>query len=107
MRKARVYYKGRYAGLLQEDEEGLFQFSYDALYRIDGYPIAFSIPLSAEPYVTQGLPPFFENLVSEGWLRRVQSTTQRIDENDSFGLLLLNGRDLIGAVSVLSLEDHA
>lgn len=86
MRAGRVYYKGRFAGLLQEHESGFCTFIYDALYRIDGYPIAFTMPLSAEPYITEGLPPFFENLLSEGWLRRIQSTTQRIDERDSFGL---------------------
>lgn len=105
MRMARVYYKDRFAGILQEDDLGYFQFTYDALYRIDGCPIAFTMPLSAEPYVTEGLPAFFENLLSEGWLRRIQATTQHIDERDSFGLLLNNGRDMIGAVTVLPMED--
>jgi len=100
MRRAYIYYKERLAGVLEEDDEGTFQFTYDPVYRIDGCPIAFSIPISSEPLISDGLPAFFDNLVSEGWLRRVQSTSQHIDENDSFGLLLENGRDLVGAVAV-------
>lgn len=99
MRRARVFYKDRYAGLLQEDDEGATQFTYDALYRIDGAPIAFTMPISSQPYHSDRLLPFFNNLVSEGWLRRIQSTTQRIDENDSFGLLIHNGRDLGGCLA--------
>lgn len=100
-----MYYSDRFAGLLTEEDDGSFRFSYDPLYCVDGCPIAFSMPISAEPYLSDRLPPFFENLVSEGWMRRVQSQSQLIDENDSFGLLLLNGRDLVGAVSVLPLEN--
>lgn len=107
MRQANVYYNGRLAGRLIEDDDGHFQFRYDLLYQADGAPIAFSIPLSVETYHWNGLHPFFENLVSEGWLRRVQAQTQHLDENDSFGLLLENGRDLVGAVSVVRIEDDA
>ena len=105
MRQAKIYYKIRFAGLLAEDEKGTFRFSYDDLYRIDGSPIAYSIPISNKPFVSNGLPAFFDNLISEGWMRRIQSTSQHIDENDSFGLLLHNGRDLVGAVSVLPDEE--
>ncbi len=44
--------------------------------------------------------PFFENLVSEGWLRKLQSQHQKIDERDRFTLLVENGKDLVGAVTV-------
>lgn len=107
MRQANVYFNGRLAGRLTEDDDGRFEYRYDTLYQADGAPIAFSIPLSVETYRWNRLPAFFENLVSEGWLRRVQSQTQHLDENDSFGLLLENGRDLVGAVSVVRLEDES
>lgn len=106
MRTGNVYYNGRLAGVLVEDNDGIVRFTYDALYRIDGQSIAFSMPLTSEPYAYDGLPPFFENLVSEGWMRRVQSQSQHIDQSDSFGLLLLNGRDLIGAVTVIPEEEE-
>ena len=50
--------------------------------------------------------PFFENLVSEGWLRKLQSQQQKIDENDRFGLLLANGGDLVGAVTVEPISEN-
>ena len=50
-------------------------------------------------------PAFFENLVSEGWLRKLQSQEQKIDENDRFGLLLMNGRDLVGAVTIVPVDE--
>lgn len=105
-RKAQVYYKGRYAGILKEDEYGGFQFTYDPLYLVDGYPIAYTIPLSNETFTWAAFPPFFEGLASEGWLRRVQCKTQQIDERDSFGLLLANGRDTVGAVTLFPLENE-
>lgn len=47
-----------------------------------------------------------ENLVAEGWLKKIQSQAQKIDENDSFGLLLENGKDLTGAVTILRGSDE-
>lgn len=47
-----------------------------------------------------------ENLVAEGWLKKIQSQAQKIDENDSFGLLLENGKDLTGAVTILKGSDE-
>lgn len=105
MRQALVYFHSRLAGRLVEDDERRFTFAYDPRYLIDGEPIAFSLPLSADSYRWDELPPFFSGLVSEGWLRRVQAQHQHVDEQDSFGLLLANGRDLVGAVSVLPLSD--
>jgi serine/threonine-protein kinase HipA len=45
--------------------------------------------------------------VSEGWLRKLQSQEQKIDENDRFGLLLMNGRDLVGAVTIVPLATES
>lgn len=98
-RVGRVYYQGRLAGLIEEDKEA-YKFTYDKDYLAGGAPISFRLKLRQEPYVSEGLMPFFENLVSEGWLRRLQSRQQKIDENDRFGLLLANGKDLVGAVTV-------
>ena len=98
-RVGRVYYQGRLAGLIEEAEEG-YKFTYNKYYLAGGVPISFRLKLRQEPYVSEELPPFFENLVSEGWLRRLQSRQQNIDENDRFGLLLANGKDLVGAVTV-------
>jgi len=103
-RSARVYYNKQLAGILTETDNG-FQFTYDADYLAGGIPISYRMPLQEAPYTSDHLPGFFENLVSEGWLRKLQSQEQKIDESDRFGLLLANGRDLIGAVTVEPLED--
>jgi len=101
-RIAQVFYNKQIAGILAETPEG-FQFTYDADYLAGGTPIAFTFPLQEAIFESEQLPGFFENLVSEGWLRRLQSQEQKIDENDRFGLLLMNGRDLVGAVTITPL----
>lgn len=104
-RIAQVFYNRRLAGILAETPEG-FQFTYDADYLAGGTPIAFTFPLQESAFHSDHLPGFFENLVSEGWLRKLQSQEQKIDENDPFGLLLKNGRDLVGAVTIAPEHEH-
>ncbi|MGS2722995.1 HipA N-terminal domain-containing protein [Porticoccus sp. GXU_MW_L64] len=99
-RTAHVFYNHKQAGTLVEMQNG-FEFTYDDDYLAEGAPIAFNFPLQEQPFRYTQFPSFFENLVSEGWLRKLQSQEQKIDENDRFGLLLMNGRDLVGAVTVL------
>lgn len=104
-RVAQVFYNGRLAGTLTETGDG-FEFTYHGNYLASGTPIAFSFPLQESPFQYARLPGFFENLVSEGWLRKLQSQEQKIDENDRFGLLLMNGRDLVGAVTIAPLMNE-
>lgn len=98
-RVAQVFFEGRLAGVLTQTSDE-FQFRYDSHYLAGGTPLSFNLPLQEEAYISQQLFPFFENLVAEGWLRRMQSQQQKVDESDRFGLLLLNGEDLAGAVTV-------
>ncbi len=95
-----VYYNGRLAGTLERLSDG-FIFTYELEYLALGVPIGFCFPLQEASFISRHLPGFFENLVSEGWLRKLQSKEQKIDENDRFSLLLANGRDLVGAVSII------
>lgn len=103
-RVASVFYQGRLAGVLKEDDDSTYTFTYSESYLAGGVPISFILPLRREPYVNEGLLPFFENLVSEGWLQKLQSQHQNIDEHDRFGLLISNGKDLVGAVTVEPIE---
>lgn len=98
-RKAAVFFNGTRAGTLAETPGG-YEFTYTEDYLAGGVPISFGYPLRKEPYVSEPFPPFFENLLSEGWLKNLQSREQKIDENDHFGLLVQNGHDLVGAVTV-------
>ncbi len=103
-RIGKVYYNETLAGKISQIN-GLFFFQYDESYLQSGVPISFNLPLKKESYKSENLFPFFENLLSEGWLKHLQSQTQKIDENDKFGLLLSNGKDLIGAVTVIGAQD--
>ena len=103
-RIGKVYFKEAYAGELKPEGEG-FCFTYDPDYLANGTPLGFNLPLRHPPFYCETLFPFFENLVSEGWLRTLQARSQKIDFNDSFGLLLANGRDLPGAVCILKEDD--
>lgn len=98
-RIANVYFDNRLAGTLTQIEDE-YKFTYHTDYLAGGTPLSFNLPLQEDAFVSTQLFPFFENLVSEGWLRRLQSQQQKIDESDRFGLLLANGRDLIGAVHI-------
>ncbi len=101
---ADVYYHGDKIGRLSR-KDGFFRFQYDREYVIGGgFPISFSLPVTTEPYDSEYLHGFFSGLVSEGWLKNIQSRTKKIDKNDEFSLLVAGGQDLIGAVT-LELSD--
>jgi len=104
MRQALVHYNGRIAGTISEMIEG-FEFQYDTDYLAGGIPISFNYPLQEVAFYYAEFPSFFENLVAEGWMRKLQSQEQHIDEADPFGLLLANGRDLTGAVTITALSE--
>src|SRR3982751_2444784 len=93
----------RYAGRLQEEPGGRCVFTYDGTYLAGGnpVPIAYTLPPRAEPYVSEGLHPFFDNLVAEdeGWLGRAQARVLGVPPKNRFARLLGFGNDLAGAVS--------
>ena len=98
-RVAHVRFDGAWAGTLWQDAEG-FHFLYADSYLAQGVPIGWLFPLGREVFHSPGLFPLFENLASEGWLRDLQSREQKIDPSDRFALLLANGADLTGAITV-------
>jgi serine/threonine-protein kinase HipA len=100
----KVYYNNDlFAGELQQSPGGRCVFTYDPAYLEAGRPaIAFTLPLRGEPYISeQGLHPFFDNLVAEGWLRDAQARALKVDPSNRFALLLAFGHDCAGAVSVI------
>lgn len=95
---------GMVAGLLERNGKTVW-FQYDRAYlQLRQPPLSLSLPLREEPFESKGLPPYFSGLVSEGWLKRVQATEQRIDPDDDFSLLVHNGDDLPGAVTIELLD---
>jgi serine/threonine-protein kinase HipA len=99
----KVYYDDLFAGELRQEPGGRCAFTYDPTYLEAKHPaIAFTLPPRAAPYVCeQGLHPFFDNLVAEGWLRNAQARALKVDPSDRFALLLAFGHDCAGAVSII------
>lgn len=100
----KVYYNNdAYAGELRQEPGGRCVFTYDPAYLEAKRPaIAHTLPLQTAPHICeQGLHPFFDNLVAEGWLRNAQARALKVDPGNRFALLLAFGRDCAGAVSVI------
>ena len=99
-RKAFVYIRDSYAGLLEETDEG-YRFQYDPDYLACGTsPVSLTLPLTDKPFVSTTLFPFFDGLIPEGWLLEVVSRNWKIDRRDRFGLLLIACKDAIGNITI-------
>lgn len=105
----KVYYNNAFAGYLREEPGGRVAFSYDTSYIDGGHPaIAHTLAVRQEPHISNnGLHPFFDNLVSEGWLEQAQSRLLGRREVTRFELLLAFGFDCAGAVSIIDPEPSA
>lgn len=97
-----VYFNSTYVGKI-EFLDGNYIFEYDDTYLASSSSIhlSLSLPKTTKRHVFPRLHPFFEGLLSEGWMKKIQSGFQKIDEKDSFTRLLNNGEELIGAITVL------
>ncbi len=102
-RKAYVYVRNEFAGILSETDEG-YVFSYDEEYikKEEASAVSLTLPLSQKEYVSKTLFSFFDGLIPEGWLLDVVSRNWKIDTKDRFGLLLVACKDGIGNVSIRS-----
>lgn len=99
--RANVYLHERLVGQLVRESGQRVTFTYHRPYVAQHGPaLSLSLPVREEPFVAEGLPAYFSGLCSEGWLRQVQSFRQQIDPADEFTLLVLNGADLAGAVTI-------
>lgn len=100
-RKAYVYVRNIFAGVLSETDSG-YRFAYDEDYlrSENASPVSLTLPLRDEPYDSGTLFPFFDGLIPEGWLLGVVSRNWKIDTKDRFGLLLVACKDGIGNVSI-------
>lgn len=101
-RKAYVYVRDTYAGVLSETDSG-YTFSYDRAYmlRADATAVSLTLPLREETYSSSTLFSFFDGLIPEGWLLNVISRNWKLLPTDRFGLLLKSCKDPIGNVSIM------
>ncbi|CDH22245.1 HipA N-terminal domain-containing protein [Xenorhabdus bovienii] len=101
-RRVKVYLYGKHIGhLIQNDEGYLFEYRQDYL----GPPLSLSLPVNIGRFHSKTLHPYFASLAPEGWLRKRYSQLQQLDEQDLFGILIQNGKNLIGAVQLIAEND--
>lgn len=102
MRQAEVYSNGMLVGVLTENSDQRFSFRYTNSYFHDqSQPaISLTLPKSQQEYFSQGLHPFFFNMLSEGANRKYQEHLFHADENDHFKILVESAsHDNIGAIT--------
>lgn len=103
MRRAKVYMRNHLAGILTETDSKTYIFRYDDNYFNNDTmpPIALTINKSKQEHRSNKLFSFFENMLSEGSNRELQIRLFKLNENDSFGLLLATAQfDTPGAVTI-------
>ena len=105
MKQAKVFYKGRLAGILTENDDG-YEFKYlsEYLSSNDAKAISLTLPLREDVYTSLVLFPFFDGLIPEGWLLEVALQNTDISILDRMSLLLACCKDCIGAVSIVPIE---
>lgn len=101
-RRVEVWLYGEPVGVLRQDDNG-FAFSYHADYI--GPPLSLSLPVRVRHFQSPTLPPFFASLAPEGWLKMRYSQLQQRDEHDLLGMLIDNGKNLIGAVQLVNMQE--
>ncbi len=106
MRQANVLYDEHLAGTLTETDEGEYIFQYHEDYQALQFsqPITLTMPVRAEPYISNHLFAFFEGLIPEGWLLDIASKNWKLNPGDRMGLLMACCRNCIGAVSIQSID---
>lgn len=103
MRQATVLLNGTPVGVLTEENRSSFVFRYDDAWFLDHSkpPVSLTLPKNQQEHRSEFLFPFFFNLLSEGANRNLQARLLRVDETDSFGLLLATAQfDTIGPVTI-------
>lgn len=102
VRSAKVYVQEQFAGTITETEDGEYIFVYDDAYLGSGGPaVSLTLPVRSEPYRSRVLMPFFDGLITEGWMLEQIIHNWKLDRRDRFGILLSACRDCVGDVSVI------
>ena len=104
MRRAIAMVHGNRAGVLTEVSPAEYYFEYDEKY--DGEAVSLTMPLNHKKYGYKSFPPFFEGLLPEGIMLEGLLKIAKIDKKDYFSQLIATGNDLVGAVTVKSMEDE-
>lgn len=99
---AKVYFQESFAGILEQRPGNDYLFSYDEDFRKRQISISTQLPINKKEHLNKNeLHPFFDNLISEGSLAKIQAKAIGSREDDRFKLLMAFGSDLIGAVTII------
>lgn len=101
MRTAAILINNIPAGMLEEMADKHYKFSYLDTYQ--GPPVSLTMPINIRVYQFNHFPNFFEGLLPEGIMLEALLRQSKLDKNDLFGQLLVVGRDVVGAVSVVAM----
>jgi serine/threonine-protein kinase HipA len=84
-----------------------FQYSEEYIKNPVHGPISQTLPVRSEPYRNEeGLLPFFDGLIPEGFLLDIALKNWKLNEKDRMELLLSVCKDCIGAVSIIRDENE-
>ncbi len=97
-KKAKVLVNGIVAGVLEELENGQYQFTYQLGY--EGSPVSLTMPIKQTRHTFTKFPSFFEGLLPEGIMLEALVKKYKIDKDDYFSQLIRVGHDVVGAVTI-------
>jgi serine/threonine-protein kinase HipA len=109
MRTAAVLFRDEQAGVIAQNSDGSFVFTYLDYWLCDASKPSISpaFPKSRRAFFTAHLFPFFYSMLPEGSNREWLCRKHRLDLNDDFGLLMISAcNDSIGAVRVVPVSEH-
>jgi serine/threonine-protein kinase HipA len=107
MKRAGIYFRNDFAGVLVEDDNGYtFRYLHEYLMKENAMPVSLTLPLTDKPYTSKVMIAFFDGLIPEGWLLNIAEQNWKIDRRDRMALLLSCCKDCIGAVSVKPIEEQ-
>jgi serine/threonine-protein kinase HipA len=102
MRRANIFVNDNSAGILVENNDSTYSFTYNGGY--NGLPVSLTLPITSKPYISKIVFPFFDGLIPEGWMLDIITKNYKINERDRMGLLLACCNDCIGNIRIERFE---
>jgi serine/threonine-protein kinase HipA len=103
-----VFINGRHVGLLRKEPSGAIDFAYDRTWLdwAPAMPVSLSLPLREDRYVGAPVVAVFDNLLPDNAaIRRRIAVRVRAEGTDAFSLLGAIGRDCVGALQFLPVDE--
>ena len=112
MRKLEVYVEikgeqhlvGFIAG--ENYQDAVFQYDTGYMDSEIGVPISISLQFQREPFSSEQTMCFFESLLPEGFSRRAVANWIRTDERDYLSILASLGKECLGAIRIIEIDEH-